>query len=150
MSAVRRTLLSALFVLPLTAPALLAGACAGKIPPAQDIASLSKSLGAAGFTVQPPAPAGLLDAGLFEARSVVLMASREKVLAYEFPDEESAQAAAAKVSPDGFGVGSKYVNWATPPSFYRRGKLIAIYEGKTKLVNDALKEAMGPKFAGAS
>ena len=129
---------------------LVAGAtaCRKGVPPAADIASLQLSLKAAGLQVQPPAAPGLLDSGLFVAQSALIVASKEKVLAYEFPDESSAQAAASKVSPDGSGIGSKYVNWAVKPNYYRRGKLIAIYDGKAKPMTDALTAAMGPRFAG--
>ena len=147
MIAARRTHV-ALFVL--VAVLLVAGAaaCRNGVPPAADIASLQTSLKAAGLQVGPAATPGKLDAALFTAQSALILASKEQVLAYEFPDDSSAQAAASKVSPDGSGIGTKYVNWSSTPNYYRRGRLIAIYDGKAKPVTDALAAAMGPRFAG--
>ncbi len=137
-----------LFVLIAAVLVAVAAGCGKNVPPAADIASLQTSLKAAGLQVQAPSTPGLLDAGLFAAQSALIVASKEQVLAYEFPDESAAQAAASKVSPDGSGIGSKYVNWASTPNYYRRGRLIAIYDGKAKPMIDALTAAMGPRFAG--
>jgi hypothetical protein len=123
-------------------------ACDKAVPTADSIESLSKSLTAAGLSVQPAATPDRIDAGLFNTTSALITASREKVLAYEFATEAEAEAAASKVVPDGSGIGLKYVNWRATPHFYRRGKLIVIYEGEQKLMTDTLSAAMGPRFAG--
>lgn len=123
-------------------------ACGKPVPAADSIETLSKSLTAAGLSVQDLAMPDRIDAGLFNTTSALITASREKVLAYEFSSEAEAEAAASKVSPDGSGIGLKYVNWRATPHFYRRGKLIVIYEGEQKLMTDTLSAALGPRFAG--
>ncbi len=130
------------------AAGLMAAACGGSIPPASDFATLSKSLESAGLSVEPAVKPGPVDSNLFQAPSVLIVASKEGVLAYEFTTASEAAEAASKVSPDGSGIGPKYVNWRSVPNFYRSGRLIVIYDGKQTLINETLTSALGPRFAG--
>ncbi len=123
-------------------------ACSGDIPVATDTESLSTSLSSAGLKVSAPSALGKIDAGLFSASGSKLVASSEELLAYEFATEDDAQAAASTVSPDGMGIGSKYINWTKTPHYFRSGRLIVIYDGKQSLIVDTLTKAMGPMFAG--
>jgi hypothetical protein len=123
-------------------------ACARSVPAASDIASLTESLEVAGFAVQAPSQLGPVDAGLFEAEGALVVASKEKLLAFEFSDAATAGEAALRVSPDGSGIGHKYVNWSAVPHYFRSGRLIVIYDGTQKPVLNALAAAMGPVFAG--
>jgi hypothetical protein len=38
------------------------------------------------------------------------------------------------VSPDGWGIGSKYINWSTAPNYYHNGRMIVINDGDKRLV----------------
>jgi hypothetical protein len=148
MASMETALLKIVRTLPVLAVVVAAAACGSQIPQAADVPSLSESLRAAGLKVSPPAAMGRLDAALFEAEGSLLVASSEKILAYQFKSEEAATQAAAKVSPDGSGIGNTYVNWSAVPHFYRSGRLIAVYDGEQSLIVSTLAAAMGSPFAG--
>ena len=71
-----------------------------------------------------------------------------RLLTYEFEDEAAAQEQVGLVSPDGSGIGNKFVGWRETPHFYTRGRLIVVYLGDDEKMIDALQQALGPQFAG--
>ena len=77
-----------------------------------------------------------------------MTASGQNILAFEFSTLEEAAEQAALVSPDGYGIGLKYVNWSEGPQFFHNGKMIVVYDGSQMLVIDTLTTAMGERFAG--
>ncbi len=89
-----------------------------------------------------------LFAGQFSIPGVEVVANGQEILAVEFATLEKAEAQAALVSEDGYGIGLKYVNWIDTPQFFRNGKMIVIYDGSQSLVTDTLITAMGERFAG--
>lgn len=130
---------------------LLAIACSGEksIPAADSVDSLSVALKAAGLKVNGPKENGVLASRFFSIPGVSLTASGETILAYEFESEEAAAADRSQVSPDGWGIGPKYINWRVAPSYYSNGRLIVIYDGDKELVKQTLSVAMGERFAGS-
>ena len=74
----------------------------------------------------------------------------QDVQAFEFASAEEADSVAGTVSADGSSIGTSMVGWLTPPHFYKSGKLIVIYVGSDGDVIDALQEAMGTQFEGAT
>ena len=140
-----------LLIIPLIAAfAVLLIACgSGKaIPEANSVASLGESLKAAGLRVAGPNPNDVLSSRFFSVPGVQFTASGEIVYAYEFESDDEVAAQRDLVSPDGYGIGLKYVNWTAAPSFYQNGRLIVIYEGEAQLMLDTLVAAMGERFAG--
>ena len=141
----RRIVLSLLIAM--TAAALLA--CGeSKVPPADSVITLGEALEAAGFSVNGPSPNDVLSSRFFSIPGVRFVAGGETVHAYEFDSEDAAALEKATVSEDGYGIGSKYVNWSVAPSFYASGRLIVIYDGDQPKVKETLANAMGERFAG--
>lgn len=138
-----------IFLLTLAATALSACGSSGEIPPADSVETLAKSLGAAGLRVDGPQPNGLLASHYFSVPGVVFEASGETVHAYEFEDDAELAAQRDLVSPDGWGIGAKYINWTSGPSYFQNGRLIVIYDGEKQLVRETLTAAMGQRFAGS-
>ena len=146
MSARKLTVLSmvAIFVF------ALAACGSGKaIPEATSVTTLGNSLKAAGMRVEGPNPNDVLSSRFFSVPGVQYVASGEIVYAYEFETDEELAAQRALVSPDGYGIGLKYVNWSVAPSFYQKGRLMVIYDGEARLMLDTLAAAMGERFAGS-
>ena len=129
--------------------AAFGAACSSNpIPIADSQTSLAAALEAAGLSPSGPAENNPLDARIFSIPGVYYTADGEKVLAFEFATEADAQAVAAAVSPDGYGVGTKYVGWGGTPHIYMNGPLIAVYVGDTIKIKEALTAAMGEQVAG--
>ncbi len=129
---------------------IIAIACSGggEIEPADSYVSLSVALESAGMKVGDQSENKFLFAGQFSIPGVEVVASGQEILAVEFATLEKAEAQAALVSEDGYGIGLKYVNWIDTPQFFRNGKMIVIYDGSQSLVTDTLITAMGERFAG--
>lgn len=121
----------------------------GDIPEADSVETLSKALQAAGLRVEGPLPNGVLSSHYFSVPGVMFEASGETVLAYQFESDAELAAQRDLVSPDGWGIGAKYINWSADPSYYQNGRLIVIYDGDKQLVRDTLTAAMGERFAGS-
>ena len=126
----------------------LAAACDGSINPADDVASLLKSLEQAGFGTPEQQATNVLESRFFSVPGIALVVPGRRVLAFEFADEPEAAAQAGLVSPDGSGIGNKFVGWRDTPHFFSRGRLIVIYQGDDQKMLDALEQALGPQFAG--
>ncbi|NQW20883.1 MAG: hypothetical protein HQ477_09245 [Chloroflexi bacterium] len=130
---------------------IIAVACSvggGEIKPADSYVSLSAALESAGMKVGEQVENNFLFAGLFSVAGVELTASGQAILAFEFASPEEASEQAALVSPDGFGIGLKYINWINTPQFFLNGRMIVVYDGSQSLVTDTLTAAMGEQFAG--
>lgn len=143
----RRILLVAIAVI-----STLAVACAGggEIEPADSYVSLSAALESAGMSVGDQKENKFLFSDVFSVPGVEITASGQDLLAFEFATIEEAEAQAALVSEDGFGIGLKYIHWIDTPQFFRNGRMIVIYDGSQSLVTDTLITAMGERFAGES
>ena len=141
----RRFLLTAI-----AAFSIIVVACSGTadIEPADSYDSLSAALEAAGMEVGEQVENGFLFSGVFSIAGVEITASGQDILAFEFETLEEADEQAALVSPDGYGIGLKYINWSDSPQFFKNGRMIVIYDGAQSLVSDTLMSAMGDRFAG--
>ena len=118
------------------------------IEPADSYVSLSAALDAAGMKVGEQIENNFLFAGLFSVPGIEMTASGQDILAFEFSTVEEAAEQAALVSPDGYGIGLKYINWSDNPQYFLNGKMIVVYDGSQSLVTNTLTSAMGARFAG--
>jgi len=73
--------------------------------------------------------------------------SRHMVI-YEFPDTETADQAAAVVSPDGYGVAGGQYEWIDTPRFWHSGRVIVLYLGDDLDFVGELTSILGSSFAG--
>ena len=133
----------------LSAIALFAIACGseGEIPEADSVETLGEALKAAGMRVDGPNENDFLSASFFSIPGFQYTASGETVLVYQFDTDSETQAQRQLVSPDGWGIGTKYIQWSVAPSYYQKGRMIVIYDGDKSLVMDTLVAAMGEPFA---
>ncbi|MBN4064192.1 hypothetical protein JYU04_00480 [Dehalococcoides mccartyi] len=141
----RRFLITAIAAFSIIAVACSGG---GKIEPADSYDSLSAALESAGMKVGEQAENGFLFAGLFSVAGIEMTASGQDILAFEFATIEEAAEQAELVSPDGYGIGLKYINWSDTPQYFLNGRMIVVYDGSQTLVTETLITAMGERFAG--
>ncbi|MGY8880776.1 MAG: hypothetical protein ACKVKV_08915 [Dehalococcoidia bacterium] len=137
-------------VIALVAFSIIAVACSSvsDIEPADSYVSLSAALDAAGMKVEEQVENNFLFAGLFSVPVIEMTASGQDILAFEFSTVEEAAEQTALVSPDGYGIGLKYVNWSDNPQYFLNGKMIVVYDGSQSLVTNTLISAMSARFAG--
>ncbi len=137
-----------LLVLSLAALAIAIACSSSKeIPEATTVESLGRALESAGMRVDGPNENDLLSANYFSVPGAQYTASGETVFVYEFETESEMASQRDLVSPDGWGIGLKYIQWTVAPSYYQNGNLIVIYDGDKSLVMDTLVAAMGEPFA---
>ncbi len=72
----------------------------------------------------------------------------QDVQVYEYPNESLSLEESKKISPDGYSIGFSNVSWIKPPHFYRKEKVIVLYLGDDKSIQDQLTNHLGPQFAG--
>ena len=72
----------------------------------------------------------------------------EDVQIFQYRNAAAMEAEAARISPDGFTVGTMQLHWIGSPHFYKQGKLLILYLGDNNRVLQALQESLGPSFAG--
>ncbi len=138
-------------VIAISSLALLAIACgSNEIPEAGSAVGLEEALESAGLRINGPAENDFLSANYFSIPGVQYEASGETIFVYEFTDDQELAAQQALVSPDGWGIGHKFIQWSVGPSYYQNGNLIVIYDGDKRLIMDTLTAAMGEPFAGGS
>ena len=132
-------------VIALVAFSIIAVACSSvsDIEPADSYVSLSAALDAAGMKVEEQVENNFLFAGLFSVPVIEMTASGQDILAFEFSTVEEAAEQTALVSPDGYGIGLKYVNWSDNPQYFLNGKMIVVDDGSQSLVTKMLISAMG-------
>jgi hypothetical protein len=132
-------------VIALVAFSIIAVACSSvsDIEPADSYVSLSAALDAAGMKVEEQVENNFLFAGLFSVPGIEMTASGQDILSFEFSTVEEAAEQTALVSPDGYGIGLKYVNWSDNPQYFLNGKMIVVYDGSQSLVTKMLISAMG-------
>ena len=128
--------------------ALVATACGSSqnIPEATNVETLGEALEAAGLRVNGPVDNDFLSSTYFSIPGVQFDVSGEKVLVYEFDDDTELAAQRSLVSPDGWGIGLKYIQWSVGPKYYQNGKLIVIYDGEKTRITETLATAMGEPF----
>ena len=94
---------------------------------------------------------------LFSVDGKAVAVNDQVIEVFEYPYLASAEADAARVSPDGTKITEKSADsgrvasdffWHAPPHFYRSGTLIVLYVGDDATIKEALEEVVGPQFAG--
>src|SRR5438067_411400 len=93
-------------------------------------------------------PAGGVDQPFFSVQANVLRINGEDVQVFDYSDAAAANAEATLVSPDGTSIGTSNLHWVSPPHFYKRGKIVALYLGENIRVLRALETVLGEQFAG--
>lgn len=129
----------------------LAG-CGGSSPPpashggpVKDYVSLTDHLRAAGASV---VPAGTVTQPFFSVTGQVITVNGEQVQVYEYANEDSANADAARIAPGGDMVGNTIIDWVAPPHFYRKSRIIVLYVGTNTSVMRVLQTVLGSQYAG--
>lgn len=120
----------------------VADAAATSAPPAT---SLAADLRAAGLTVED---AGTVEQPFFGVPASVFRVDGNDVQVYEFDSAAAAEKAAADVAPNGGSIGTAMMSWMAPPHFFRKDRLIVNYLGTSEKTLAALRNLLGPQFAG--
>lgn len=84
----------------------------------------------------------------FSVTAQRLLVNGQSVHVFQYADEASASADAARVAPSGTPIGSTQITWVDPPRFYMRGRLIVLYVGRDEEVSSMLETVLGQPFAG--
>jgi hypothetical protein len=91
---------------------------------------------------------GSISQPFFSASGQVLRVNGEDVQVFEYENAAAAQGEAARVSPDGSSVGTTIITWVSTPHFYRSGRVIVLYVGRSRELLSLLDSVLGPQFAG--
>ncbi len=108
-------------------------------------ASLAADLRAAGLIVEDK---GTVEQPFFSVPARVFTADGNDVQVYEFDSAAAAGKAAADVAPNGGSIGTTMMSWMAPPHFFRKDRLIVNYLGTSEKTLTALRNRLGPQFAG--
>lgn len=116
---------------------------------------LIEALRGAGATLEPVGEAlPQLPQQFFAVPARLLMVDGSQVHVYEFADATTAEAQAARISPDASEIqpddgasGPSIVEWIATPHFYRQGRLLVLYLGDEPALLDRLEGVLGPPFA---
>ena len=113
-----------------------------------DEAGLVAALQATGATVELGEP---VFQPFFDVEGRILRVNGADVQVFVYPDEAAAAADAARIAPDGSGLGPPtpaLITWVAPPHWYWSGPLIVLYVGDDLAILDLLGRVLGPPFAG--
>jgi len=69
---------------------------------------------------------------------------------YEFGSSELMESSAALVSRDGYSIGNTNYSYIGRPRFYKKDRIIVVYQGENERIISFLEEALGESFAGVS
>jgi hypothetical protein len=136
--------------------ALMASGCAHDslaAPPAattvprdvEDKATLIAALERSGATIEIEEPVSQV---FFTPEGSIIKVNGADVQVFEYETVEAMEEEASQVAPDGSSIGTSMVTWIDAPSFYKAGRIIALYVGNDATVLDLLEEALGTHFAG--
>ena len=112
---------------------------------AKDLKGLVSRLRAGGARV---GRAGRVSQPFFSVMGRALTVNGEQVQVFEYASARAAEREAGLVGPTGSPVGTSMVSWVAPPHFYRSGRLIVLYVGGDAGLIKALRDVLGPQFAG--
>ena len=82
----------------------------------------------------------------FSTNANVLVVNGSAINVFEYPTEAAAAREAGTVSATDCSIGNTKISWISPPRFYRRGSLIAIYAGSAAGVTQPLDIGLGAPF----
>lgn len=104
---------------------------------------LTAELRRAGFE---PRPGGAVEQPFFAPAGEIIELGEGALQIFEFRDEQSAAAAAARIKPGG-GTATSQIYWVEPPHFYRQGRIVVIYLGDDPQMLRWMEQRFGPPFA---
>lgn len=87
-------------------------------------------------------------------RKLIKLSEEDSIIIYYFKSNKDMIEAAANIKADGYGYEDKKegkaiaIEWAYPPQLYKKDNIILLYVGEKQEIGEALKEIMGPAFAG--
>ena len=99
----------------------------------------------AGVSVEP---AGSVEQPFLSVDGKMIKVHGEDVQIFEYSSPPAMEAEAARISPDGSGVGTRKIFWAAPPHFYKQGRVLVLYVGDNQKVQSTLETVLGRQFAG--
>ena len=106
-------------------------------------ALLMDQLQAAGASAEPGAP---IPQALFSVPGQNLMVNGDKLQVFEYPSETEAAKDAETVAADGSSIGAVSMFWMTPPHFFHKGTIIALYIGEDAELLKLFEDSLGPQF----
>jgi hypothetical protein len=116
---------------------------------AMDTQAFLGALRSAGY---PAVEAGPTIGSIFAGTGQIVKVNGADVQVFEYPDETAMQADAARISEDGGKYngpdGPAFVEWASVPHMFKKGRLLVIYIGREPSVIKALQAVLGDQFAG--
>ena len=113
--------------------------------PPKDYTSFIADLTAAGAVIET---AGEVTQPFFSVKGHVITVNDGRVEVFGYRSPLRANAEAARVSPDGYSIGTTQVFWIARSHFYKTGNLIILYVGDSDAVRNVLESVVGPQFAG--
>lgn len=88
----------------------------------------------------------------FSVPGRIIKMNGKEIQVFEYQNVSAAEAAAGRISPDGYEIRSAdgavaMVDWIAPPHFYRHANTIVLYVGDDATVLGVLEKALGTPFA---
>ena len=90
----------------------------------------------------------------FQAKGTLLrisggaLAQTVELQVYNYDEAAAAEADASQLGPDG-NPRTMMITWVAPPHFFRKERVVVLYNGSDQTVIDLLTQALGPQFAGS-
>jgi hypothetical protein len=84
----------------------------------------------------------------FSVKGQIIAIGNQDVQVFEYRTIKATELDARKISNKGSSAGTSMPMWIAPPHFFKNGRLIVLYVGEQETVLKALKDALGPQFAG--
>ena len=109
------------------------------------IAFLLERLQAAGASAEPGSP---IPQAMFSVPGQNLNVNRSQLQVFEYPSDAEANQDRETVAPDGSSIGTVSMFWMTPPHFYHKENLIALYIGEDPDLLNMFEDSLGAQFAG--
>ncbi len=113
--------------------------------PVTDAASLISQLRTAGESVEL---VGEVDQPFLSVTGTMIKLQGEDVQIFQYSSANEMEAQAALISPDGTAVGTRKIHWIGSPHFFKQGRILVLYVGNDKKVENALEAVLGRQFAG--
>ena len=111
----------------------------------KNLGQLLKRLKARGGKI---ARKGRVEQPFFSVTGQLITVSDQDVQVFEYRTVKAPEVDARKVSGTGTQAGTSIPMWIAPPHFFKSGRLIVLYVGKSSFVVKALADALGPQFDG--
>ena len=93
-------------------------------------------------------PLGYTPQPYFNVDSYRLRVAGENIQIFAFPNILTAFQAAISVSPDGYRIANREIDWGRTPHFYWLGRNIVLYVGDNIEIINIIESVLGSQFAG--